>query len=125
VFVPSCGIQKSVHAADILAALRPMPTKAEWEAGQLHQYGLIALGRSGNATQLEKVTSSSLLFAFLKSYTHTTQAERRAEQGRRRSAGWPKRPEVASGENSLAAASIRRFSSLQDIEKRSVRPFTD
>lgn len=55
VFVPSAGVQKSEHAADILAALRPMPTKAEWEAGQLHQYGLIALGRSGDATQLEKV----------------------------------------------------------------------
>jgi hypothetical protein len=56
VFVPSAGITKSEHAADILAALRPMPSKEEWEAGQLHQYGLIALGRSGDATQLEKVT---------------------------------------------------------------------
>jgi hypothetical protein len=56
VFVPSAGIAKSEHAADILAALRPMPSREEWEAGQLHQYGLIALGRSGDATQLEKVT---------------------------------------------------------------------
>mmetsp|Transcript_26970 Transcript_26970/g.87135 ORF Transcript_26970/g.87135 Transcript_26970/m.87135 type:complete len:487 (-) Transcript_26970:170-1630(-) len=56
VFVPSAGITKSTHAADILAALRPMPSKEEWEASQLHQYGLIALGRSGDATQLEKVT---------------------------------------------------------------------
>jgi len=55
VFVPSAGIQPSTHPADILAALRPMPSKAEWEAGQLHQYGLIAVGTAGDATQLEKV----------------------------------------------------------------------
>ena len=54
VFVPSAGIQPSTHPADILAALRPMPSKAEWEAGQLHQYGLIAVGTAGDATQLEK-----------------------------------------------------------------------
>ena len=56
IFVPSAGVQKSAHAADILAALRLMPSKAEWEAGQLHQYGLIAVGKGGAATQLEKVT---------------------------------------------------------------------
>ena len=33
-----------------------MPTKAEWEAEELHQYGLIAVTPSGAATQLEKVT---------------------------------------------------------------------
>ena len=56
IFVPSCGIQESSMPADILAALRPMPTKAEWEAEELHQYGLIAVDTKGSATQLEKVT---------------------------------------------------------------------
>jgi len=56
IFVPSCGIQPSTMPADILAALRPMPTKAEWEAEELHQYGLIAVDSAGSATQLEKVT---------------------------------------------------------------------
>ena len=32
VFVPSAGIKATTHAADIMAALRPMPTKEEWEA---------------------------------------------------------------------------------------------
>lgn len=56
VFVPSAGIKATTHAADILAALRPMPTKAEWEGEELHQYGLIAVDSSGDAMQLEKVT---------------------------------------------------------------------
>mmetsp|Transcript_64965 Transcript_64965/g.128427 ORF Transcript_64965/g.128427 Transcript_64965/m.128427 type:complete len:565 (-) Transcript_64965:479-2173(-) len=56
IFVPSCGVQPSSMPADILAALRPMPTKQEWEAEELHQYGLIAVDPSGSATQLEKVT---------------------------------------------------------------------
>ena len=56
VFVPSAGIQKSEHAADILAAMRDMPSAEEWERGKLHQYGLIAVTSEGNATQLEKVT---------------------------------------------------------------------
>ena len=56
VFVPSVGTQTSTAPADILAALRPMPTKEEWEAEQLHQYGLIAVDSKGGATQLEKVT---------------------------------------------------------------------
>jgi hypothetical protein len=56
IFVPSCGIQESNKPADILAALRPMPTKAEWEAEELHQYGLIAVDTKGSATQLEKVS---------------------------------------------------------------------
>lgn len=56
IFVPSCGILPSVGPADILAALRPMPTKAEWETEELHQYGLIAVDSRGGATQLEKVT---------------------------------------------------------------------
>jgi len=56
IFVPSSGIQPSSKPADILAALRPMPTKEEWEAEELHQYGLIAVDSSGAATQLEKVT---------------------------------------------------------------------
>lgn len=56
IFVPSCGIAPSSFPADILAALRPMPTKAEWEAEELHQYGLIAVDSRGGATQLEKVT---------------------------------------------------------------------
>ena len=30
IFVPSCGIAASSAPADILTALRPMPTKAEW-----------------------------------------------------------------------------------------------
>ena len=56
VFVPSCGVQQTDKAADILAALRPMPTKKEWEAEGLHQYGLIAVADDGSAMQLEKVT---------------------------------------------------------------------
>ena len=56
IFVPSVGISPSSFPADILAALRPMPTKAEWEAEELHQYGLIAVTPAGSATQLEKVT---------------------------------------------------------------------
>jgi len=56
VFVPSVGTKASTAPADILAALRPMPTKAEWEAEELHQYGLIAVDSKGSATQLEKVT---------------------------------------------------------------------
>jgi len=56
VFVPSTELKSSSHPADILAALRPMPTKEEWEAGQLHQYGLIAVDPRGDAVQLEKVT---------------------------------------------------------------------
>ena len=56
VFVPSCGVAPSSAPADILAALRPMPSRAEWEAEQLHQYGLIAVDAAGGATQLEKVT---------------------------------------------------------------------
>ena len=55
IFVPSVGIAPSTAPADILAALRPMPSKAEWEAEQLHQYGLIAVDPRGAATQLEKV----------------------------------------------------------------------
>ena len=49
VFVPSCGIASSTAPADILAALRPMPTKAEWEAAALHQYGLRAVAAAGRA----------------------------------------------------------------------------
>lgn len=56
IFVPSCGIQSSDYPADILAALRPMPTKEQWEAEALHQYGLIAVDSKGDAMQLEKVT---------------------------------------------------------------------
>jgi len=56
IFVPSCGILPSSAPADILAALRPMPTREEWEAEELHQYGLIAVDARGGATQLEKVT---------------------------------------------------------------------
>ncbi|CAK8989984.1 Uncharacterized protein SCF082_LOCUS2064 [Durusdinium trenchii] len=56
IFVPSCGIKSSNYPADILAALRPMPTKAQWESEALHQYGLIAVDAKGDAMQLEKVT---------------------------------------------------------------------
>ncbi|CAJ1362380.1 unnamed protein product, partial [Effrenium voratum] len=56
IFVPSCGISASSYPADILAALRPMPTKAQWEEEALHQYGLIAVDAAGDAMQLEKVT---------------------------------------------------------------------
>jgi len=55
IFVPSTGIQPSSHAADILAALRPMPTKEQWEKEELHQYGLVATDAKGGACQLEKV----------------------------------------------------------------------
>ena len=56
IFVPSVGVAPSSAPADILAALRPMPSKEEWEAEELHQYGLIAVDPRGAATQLEKVT---------------------------------------------------------------------
>jgi len=56
IFVPSVGTKGGTAPADILAALRPMPTKEEWEAEELHQYGLIAVDSKGNAMQLEKVT---------------------------------------------------------------------
>jgi len=56
IFVPSTGVTGCEKPADILAALRPMPTKAEWEAEELHQYGLVAIDSKGSATQLEKVT---------------------------------------------------------------------
>jgi len=56
IFVPSCGIQQTDYPADILAALRPMPTKQQWESEALHQYGLIAVDSKGDAMQLEKVT---------------------------------------------------------------------
>ena len=32
-----------------------MPTKEQWEAEALHQYGLIAVDSKGDAMQLEKV----------------------------------------------------------------------
>ena len=56
IFVPSVALSGGDHPADILAALRPMPSKEEWEAGALHQYGLIAVDPRGDAMQLEKVT---------------------------------------------------------------------
>ena len=49
IFVPSCGIAPSSMPADILAALRPWPSKAEWEAEALHQYGLIAVDARGGS----------------------------------------------------------------------------
>lgn len=58
VFVPStlAGVDSAPsHHADILAALGPMPSAAQWEARALHQYGLIATDRRGDALQLEKV----------------------------------------------------------------------
>ena len=33
-----------------------MPTKEQWEAEALHQYGLIAVDSKGDAMQLEKVS---------------------------------------------------------------------
>lgn len=56
IFVPSCGIRACDAPADILAALRPMPTEQQWKDEELHQYGLIAVDPRGAATQLEKVT---------------------------------------------------------------------
>ena len=53
IFVPSVALSGGDHPADILAALRPMPSKAEWEAEGLHQYGLIAVAEDGSAMQLE------------------------------------------------------------------------
>ncbi|CAK0888286.1 unnamed protein product, partial [Prorocentrum cordatum] len=55
IFVPSCGIRACDAPADILAALRPMPTEEQWKEEALHQYGLIAVDPRGAATQLEKV----------------------------------------------------------------------
>lgn len=40
------------HHADILACLGSMPTEAEWAERGLEKYGLIAVGESGEATQV-------------------------------------------------------------------------
>ncbi|KAJ1623264.1 hypothetical protein T492DRAFT_1056129 [Pavlovales sp. CCMP2436] len=59
VFVPSTesGVDaEPTHHADILAGLGPMPSEAQWTARALHQYGLIATDKRGDAVQLEKVS---------------------------------------------------------------------
>jgi hypothetical protein len=57
VFVPSVGvIYKAEYNVDILAALAPMPSEAEWAEKGLEKYGLICVGESGAAAQIDKVT---------------------------------------------------------------------
>eukprot|EP00667_Euglena_gracilis_P007782 EG_transcript_7866 len=68
IFIPSAGTPPSgAHHADILACLGSMPTEAEWAERGLEKYGLIAVGESGEATQVEKVTHATAL-ALLKSF---------------------------------------------------------
>ena len=68
IFIPSAGTPPSgAHHADILACLGEMPTEQEWSKRGLEKYGLIAVGESGEATQVEKVTyttAMSLLSSF-------------------------------------------------------------
>ena len=56
IFVPSkgCEYKPSAHV-DILAMLGAWPTKEEWIAKGLDQFGLIAVSAAGAAAQVEKV----------------------------------------------------------------------
>ena len=58
VFIPSQSYALApTHDIDILCKIGPMPSSsAEWEEKGLHKYGLIAVGESGEAAQVEKVT---------------------------------------------------------------------
>mmetsp|Transcript_93662 Transcript_93662/g.166657 ORF Transcript_93662/g.166657 Transcript_93662/m.166657 type:complete len:574 (-) Transcript_93662:238-1959(-) len=66
VFVPSVEVSYdgSRYHADILACMGPMPTAEEWKAKGYSSYGLIAMGKSGEGAQVEKVdfdTATQLL----------------------------------------------------------------
>mmetsp|Transcript_37506 Transcript_37506/g.120314 ORF Transcript_37506/g.120314 Transcript_37506/m.120314 type:complete len:510 (+) Transcript_37506:1454-2983(+) len=56
IFVPTVAFtyEPTAHA-DILCALGPMPSAEEWAEQGLDKYGLIAVARSGDACQIEKV----------------------------------------------------------------------
>lgn len=57
VFIPSVPVAAyaPTHHVDILCALGPMPSAAEWEAKGLDKYGLIAVNASGEAAQVRTV----------------------------------------------------------------------
>ena len=53
VFVPSVpATYDPTHHADILAALGPMPSEAEWQEKGLDKYGLVVVNTEGNAAQV-------------------------------------------------------------------------
>ncbi|CAI5725434.1 unnamed protein product [Hyaloperonospora brassicae] len=68
VFIPSAAVQyEAKHHIDILAALAPLPSAAEWKAKGLDKYGLIAVNQKDSAAQVDKVsheTASRLLASF-------------------------------------------------------------
>jgi hypothetical protein len=56
VFIPSSPPpEQATHHVDILACLGPMPNAEAWSEQGLERYGLIAVGTSGDAAQVEKV----------------------------------------------------------------------
>jgi hypothetical protein len=58
VFIPSVVVgeqARSGHHADILCKLGDMVGAEEWEARGMSKYGLIAVGKQGEAAQVEKV----------------------------------------------------------------------
>ncbi len=56
VFIPSNPPPATTtHHVDILASLGPMPDSDAWTARGLERYGLIAVGATGDAVQVEKV----------------------------------------------------------------------
>lgn len=57
IFVPTADpFRKATHHADILCQLSAFPTREEWDARGLQNYGLIAVGDHGDAKQVEKIS---------------------------------------------------------------------
>jgi hypothetical protein len=62
VFIPSAAVDYTPTAhADLLCTLAPMPDAEQWAARGLDKYGLIAVGASGSAAQVEKVDHATAL----------------------------------------------------------------
>ncbi len=60
VFVPSAPLPaKPRHHVEILARLGAMPTADAWLRDGLDRYGLVAVGRDGDAVQVEKVSHAA------------------------------------------------------------------
>ena len=73
IFIPTVGYQDSgAHHADILALLGPFPKKDEWMLKGLEKYGLIALNKNNEATQVEKVSYDTALRLLSSSGTVTS-----------------------------------------------------
>lgn len=61
VFIPSKPVEVESKAhIDILALVSDLPSKDEWEAKKMHNYGLIAIDRSGHAKDVEKCDYSTV-----------------------------------------------------------------